>query len=438
MADLEGARKKIDRVLLNWFIDDPILLSTACMLNREPDPKQETMGIDVRTKVPTLRYNPNFVNIISEEKLELVLTTELFKVLLRHCTTRLKEPKQISALSSSITINQLLNSDLHRILNGINDITPDPCKFGLEPNKYFEEYYRKLMSKVDDANEKIKQIWNSMTDEQKKEMIDKMQQNCQDQSQSQNQDNGNDSDGYKDYNDQHDAMKDYYNPKGTSNDGWGTNDIFDAEVKNFIDSKKSSANGWGKHTGNVMGDIIAANEPKISYKEIVRRFNKSVILQTTITSRMKINRRYDIDLPGYRRQYKSRIMFAIDVSGSMGDDDLAEGFAVINNICKHAEIIFVQFDTEIKSIERKFKKAKETFKVHGRGGTDFQQIINLADQEYVDGLVIFTDGMADVPTEPKRAKVLWLMHSKNHKPPVMWPNRSYVAYLERYEDTHTW
>jgi len=42
MADLEGARKKIDKILLNWFIDDPILLSTACMLNREPDPKQET------------------------------------------------------------------------------------------------------------------------------------------------------------------------------------------------------------------------------------------------------------------------------------------------------------------------------------------------------------------------------------------------------------
>jgi predicted metal-dependent peptidase len=426
MADIASAEMKITKILMDWFTSDPIMMNVYCMINRKPDPSQNTIGLDIRTAVPTLKYNPNFINSISMERLELVMISEGFKVLLRHCTTRLKEPRQISSLASSVTVNQLLNNNIKSLLTDIDDITPNPKKFGLENNKYFEEYYRKLMDQVDETTEKIEMIWNSLSDEQKQEVIDK--------SQGGNEPQGGDGqgDGFKEYDNQKDAMSDYFDPNGTTNKDWGTNDLFDAEVKNFIEDKKGSARGWGKHTGSAMAEIYAANEPKISYKEVIRRFSKSVVVASSISSRMKVNRRFDIQLPGYRRQYRSRIMFAVDVSGSMGDRELAEGFAVINSVCKHADIMFVQFDTEIKSIEKKMKNARTQFKIHGRGGTDFQMILDLAEKENIDGLVIFTDGMADAPKKPKHTKVLWLLHG-TYKPPVAW---GYRAWLKLYEDTH--
>lgn len=461
MADHYSAQKKIEAVMMDWFTQDPIMLNIMCMVNKKADPSQETIGVDLmRNKVPTIVYNPNFVNSISKERLELVMASEGFKILLRHATTRLKEPRQIASLSSSITINQLMNSELRNILAGLDEVVPTPDQYNLPADQYFEEYFRKLMDRQDQVNQQIAKIWGSMSDEEKEEAIKNAMQQMQgqgqpqegegqgqggegedgdDQQQGQGQgqgggQEGKDGEGFKEFNNPDQAMKDYYDPNGTANQGWGSNDLFDSDVKNFIESRKDSARDWGKHTGNAMAEIIAALEPKISAKEVVRRFGRSVLTASTIASRMKINRRHDLGLPGYRRQYKSKIIFALDVSGSMTDEDLKEGFAVVNSCLKFADIICVQFDTAIKNVERKFKKAKQTFKVHGRGGTDFNEVLNFADEEKVDGIVIYTDGYASPPPKPK-CKVLWLMHTTKSKPPVDW---GYCAFLERYEDTHSW
>ena len=145
---------------------------------------------------------------------------------------------------------------------------------------------------------------------------------------------------------------------------------------------------------------------------------------------MKVNRRYDLMYPGYRRKYKSKVIFAIDVSGSMTDDDLKEGFAVVNSVCKHATIEYLLFDWDIKTIEKKLHRAKKTFKVTGRGGTNFEPVMKYAEENNADGIIIFTDGLAQAPTKPKTMKVLWLMAEKDQKPPVDW---GFIATLDRYE-----
>jgi len=63
----------------------------------------------------------------------------------------------------------------------------------------------------------------------------------------------------------------------------------------------------------------------------------------------------------------------------------------------------LQFDSEIKVI--------------GRGGTYFQPVIDYIDKnkEY-DGLIIFTDGWAPIPTTPKnkRTRILWLFNNEHN------------------------
>lgn len=415
------AERKMEKVMLEWFCEDPVMLGAWCIVDKIADPNQETIGIDSRTTPPVVKYNPNFIAALTQEQLECVLASEGFKILLRHPTTRLQSPKTISSLASQITVDQLIMGNPL----GINDEFPVPQKFDLEPGSFFEDYFRKLMDKLPQVKKQLISMFGDPKD-------GKGQQGQGGGKPEEGQGKGKPQDGkdYKEYKDTKDALKDYFDPNGTSAKDWGKNDLFDAEVNQMINEKKGSTKDWGKFTGNAMGDVVAANSPKISYRDVLRRFNVSVLSAQSITSRMKVNRRYDLDAPGYRRQYKSKVIFAIDSSGSMSDEDLAEGFAVINSICKHAEIEYILFDTEIKAIEKKVRKAKKAFKVSGRGGTDFDAVCKYAEEHRSDGLIIYTDGYANAPPKPKGVKVLWLLSKKEQKPPVEWGLR---ATLDRYE-----
>lgn len=428
MADLNQAKKKLDRIVWNMWQQDPVMFGALSMLDKVPSQSQETMGLDTSGRSPTLRYNPNFVNSVSQERLELVMVIEGFRTLLRHATTRLKDPPQISALSSSLSINQLMNDDLMKLIQGIDEVTPDPKMFGLPDKQAFEEYYRGLMDKVDKTNQTISKIWGSMSKEQKQKMIndafDKYQQKMEEQEQKK------DGDGFKDFKDEKEAMKDYMDPNGTGNQQWSSNDMIDASVKQFINKIRNRTKQWGKYTGDAQATILANLDPKISARDMLRRFSASVMCGKTVPSRMKINRRRDLEIPGYRRTYKPKVILAIDVSGSISDEDLQYAFSIVNRILFYAEIIFIQFDTEIKSQETNLRRARKEFKVMGRGGTDFECVMNLADELNVDGTIVYTDGYASEPHKP-RGKVLWLMANQDQNPPCTWGLR---AHLDRFAD----
>ena len=432
MAEFQKAEDKINKVIFKMWRCDAVLFGSLSLLDKIADPQYDTMGISIGTHRVSLRYNPNFVNEISIERLELVLVIEGFRVLLRHPTTRLREPGNISQLASSLAINQLMNDDLEKLLQGLDEVTPGPATFGLESNLAFEEYYRGLLEKQDKTEEQIKQYWNSLSDEEKQEQIDKAMANGQ--SAQDARDENADEDNYQQFENEQEAMKAHTNPNGNANQGWGKNNGFDADVKGFIDKVRNRTKQWGKYTGTAQGQILAAIDPKISCKDVIRKFNCSVITGQTIPSRMKVNRRWDVERPGYRRVYKPKIIFAIDVSGSMSDEDLAYGFSVVNRILYISEIIFVEFDTEIKQVEKNLRKARKSFTVHGRGGTDFEKIMDMADNEKVDGLIVYTDGCAAAPHQP-RCKVLWLLHAKGAKVPVPWGMRTH---LDRFEDSRVW
>lgn len=434
-ANLKRAETKMEKVLLKWFMEDPVMLESHSLFVKMPSKNQNTIGIDTRSKPPIIKFNPNFINLLSQERLESVMAQEGLKILLKHPTTRLCKPRSISALSSNVTVVPMSLGNMLKH-NNMEDFYPSPEQFGLPKEKCFEEYFRLLMDRQDETNETIKKIWNSMSDEEKQEKIKQAMNNAKQQQEQQEGDGegqgDKDQDGFKQFQNPSDAMKDYYDPNSTNNLDWGESPLLDADIKNIVENNKQNIKQWGSHTGDLYDQIVSAHTPKISWKEIVRRFNKSVLSMRRYCSRMKLNRRYDLSQPGHRREYDTNIIFAIDASGSMSNDDLAEGFAVINSLCGHAKITYILFDTEIKHVAKDIKKAKEQFKIYGRGGTDFQDVIDYANDHKADGLIIFTDGYASEPTKPLTTKVLWLLHSKdqNLKPPVDW---GYVAHLERYE-----
>ena len=422
MADIAKAERRMDKIVANWYLDDFMMLGAWSLVEKVADPKQKTIGIDSMVMPPTIRYNPNFINALTDEVLEAIMASECFKLLLRHPTSRLKKPKHVSALSSQITVDQLIMKNLVNT-DGLKDVIPMPKDFGLENDSFFEEYFRQLMDKLEDMEKNVQKMFG----------------NNQPQPQDEDGDGGMDGNqdgngqGFAEFGKQKDAIKDYMDPKGSSSKDWGDNEILDAEVQHFVENYKGSSKAWGKYSGDAMGQIVAANTPKISWKEVVRRFNTSVQTSKQVGTRMKPNRRFDLDAPGRRRVYTTKILFAVDASGSMSDEDVAEGFAVINSVCRHAEVHYMLFDTQIKAVEKKLKKAQKTFKIGGRGGTDPDPALKYVDEHKYDGIVVYSDMyFQNNPHKPRKCKVLWLGSTKNTKNPTA-EGWGFHAVLNRHE-----
>ena len=80
---------------------------------------------------------------------------------------------------------------------------------------------------------------------------------------------------------------------------------------------------------------------------------------------MKPNRRYGFQYMGSRYDFTTRLLFAVDVSGSMSSQDLALGFSVINRFFKYGieAIDVIQFDTEIKGDPVSLKRGRRAVEV---------------------------------------------------------------------------
>ena len=191
---------------------------------------------------------------------------------------------------------------------------------------------------------------------------------------------------------------------------WGDfdDDIVEEKVRNIAEKaiKAQEQKGWGNISGNLAGQIIAANKPKVNWKKEVRWFINKVVMMGRKSTRMRPNRRYGMVSPGSKRNYTSRLLVAFDTSGSVSDKQLEYFATELNGMIDHVETDFIQFDTVIHGKPEPYSKKASKIKIKGRGGTCFQPVITLADEKKYDGLVIFTDGYAPFPSKPK-TRVLW-------------------------------
>ena len=174
-----------------------------------------------------------------------------------------------------------------------------------------------------------------------------------------------------------------------------------------------------KSQGTVPGEfaeilkrINHTEPPKFDWKGYLRRFSGGSTKIYTKKTRRKFNKRYE-ENPGLKIKPRRHILFAIDTSGSVSTNELNECVQELYHIHKTGtEITVIQADTAISNISKFNHRAD--FKVHGRGGTSFQPVIDY----YNDNthkftcLIYFTDGEASAPT-PARGRMLWVLSSQS-------------------------
>jgi predicted metal-dependent peptidase len=120
---------------------------------------------------------------------------------------------------------------------------------------------------------------------------------------------------------------------------------------------------------------------------------------------------------------KISIGFAIDTSGSMGEDELREGFSELKgvlNAFSSYEIHLFACDADIHAYQKVEVGDEIDFKalMKGGGGTDFRPVFDKIEEDQIEltALVYFTDACGTFPESPPEYPVLWVVKGKEETP----------------------
>jgi predicted metal-dependent peptidase len=166
------------------------------------------------------------------------------------------------------------------------------------------------------------------------------------------------------------------------------------------------------HIKDHLIEISKLEPPKFNWKQYMRRFTGASTKVYTKKIKRKENRRYS-ENPGLKIKMKQHMLLGIDTSGSVSDSELQEFMNEITHIYKcGVDVTIIQCDTTIRSIEP-FNPKKE-FKVHGRGGTEFDPVLEYynANLQKYTSLVYFTDGECSTSVKPK-GNTLWVLSEQS-------------------------
>ena len=138
----------------------------------------------------------------------------------------------------------------------------------------------------------------------------------------------------------------------------------------------------------------------------------------TITRR---NRRQPdrLDLRGQLRNHKAEIVVALDISGSISDEEFKQAIKEVLNIVKvyNHEITIIECDNEIRRVY-KIKSIRDIKdRINVRGGTKFSPVFEYANSKKVNLLVYFTDGKGEdkLKVIPRGYKILWVISGRGDK-----------------------
>lgn len=186
-------------------------------------------------------------------------------------------------------------------------------------------------------------------------------------------------------------------------------------VGRAVRDANNESNGWGNTPADVRAMITSMIEIKIDWRSFLRQFANSLNRSDRHSTYRKINKRYPMIHPGIVRDRLPSLAVAVDMSGSVSDDDLEEVAAVLGSLTRKITVTVVPFDTTVRESEifswRKGTKLGGIKRV-ACGGTDFNAPTNWINSPEnrgkFDGLVICTDGECSKPVD-SRVKRAWVI-----------------------------
>lgn len=307
------------------------------------------MECAIRSGKGRIEYNPQLADAMPTKQLELALRAELIRIFLKHPYER--QPYDCCGAACALGSDCVLtdNYDLSELE------MVKASDFKLPKKQYFEWYAHEIQKMF--------------------------------QGSSQSNDNSDSSEqGNNNSNTQRSEL-------------WEEDSLRAAEINDLIENIRD----WGSIPGDVVEKIIASTKSRIDYRKALAGFRASILSTRRRLTRMRPNRRTEFENMGSIYRFRTRLLIAVDVSGSVSTSQLRNFYSVIGRFFKYGieSIDVIQFDCAIHGPE-KFTKAQKEITITGRGGTSFQPAIDFAAkaQPAYDGVIFFTDGYADPPVIP--------------------------------------
>ncbi len=390
--------ERVSRILQQWFLVEPLLFSVWASHAWVAHARIAT----IRVAQGRIEYNPRFLAELTDRTLDQVMRVEALRIVLKHPYQRRKSDPKLAYFASNMTVQEFLQTNL--------PLPRARTVFATDEydQQYYEFYYQLLQTALAQG-----------TPSHGTEPASGPSSAGAATSAQSGEDTGQSAAGHgatlAESSDRPNNPLQTYRDAGQENTAeWDQNEYIQEDINDRIRAARDNQQ-WGSVPGRLQLQILATLAPKLDYRRILRRFRASVLSQQRFLTRMKPSRRYGFDSAGSRRRFVTHLLFAVDVSGSIGNNDLQLAFSVINRFFKYGieAIDVVQFDTAIKTTPQRLKHGRRQVKVTGRGGTNFQAVLDYFDQQgQYDGLIIFTDGNAPMPRQPKqpRSRILWLFN----------------------------
>ena len=354
-------QERYSHILEQWFIMEPPLFQVLCIHELVPNTQ---MKCPLRSGRKKLEYNPEIVVEMSDEALEEALRAEAVRLLMKHPYERRPDgcSQQAMGLGSNLVIGDNYSHPRFRI--------ETPQEYGLKSGMSFEWYARE---------------------------VDRQQ----DGSSSEDSDDDS-SEGGPGKSEKHRDLAEL----------WDEDDMTVQLINGIISSTKS----WGSIPGNLAEILTSSLKAKINWRNIFAGFRASIISSKRKLTRMRPNRRTGFDNMGSVRRFDTKLLVAVDVSGSISTESLQYFYGVINSAFRYGfeSIDVVQFDNGVRAVHN-LKKVIKDIAILGRGGTSFQEPIDYAHENGYDGLVMLTDGYAPEPVLPQGFKtgLLWVCENES-------------------------
>lgn len=369
-------KERINKILEHWFLAEPIMFKVLCIHDIT---ENRQMHCPVRSGRKKLEYNPDFVSQMSDNALEEAMRTEAIRILLKHPYERRPEgcSQQATAVGSNIVVSDNYTMKSLRL--------DKPEEYGLEGGMPYEWYARKVQEMLPQESEDASE---SSSGGQMGESQERLARN-------------------------EDRDRDL-------SELWEEDEVSVALINEIIESSKE----WGSLAGSFAEMIQASTRAKINWRHVLNGFRASILSAKRRLTRMKPSRRFGFDQMGASFKYETRILVAVDVSGSISSSSLSHFYGVINSAFKYGlkEVDVIQFDCGIRTMDSLRNRMKDVVAI-GRGGTSFQEPIDYAKENHYDGLVMLTDGYAPKPVIPEHmsCKIIWVCVNQSS-----------------YDSCHTW
>lgn len=355
-------QERYSHILEQWFIMEPPLFQVLCIHELVAN---DQMACPLRSGRKKLEYNPLIVNEMSDAALEEALRAEAVRLLLKHPYERRPEgcSQKSMGLASNLVVGDNYTHPRFRI--------ETPQDMGLKRGMSYEWYARE---------------------------VEKQEENGGGSS----EDDGDNPEPNQASGDKHRDLAEL----------WEEDELTVQLINGVIASTKS----WGSISGNFAELLTNSLKAKINWRNVFAGFRASIISSKRKLTRMKPNRRTGFDNMGSVRRFDTKLLVAVDVSGSISTESLKYFYGVINSAFRYGfeSIDVIQFDCGVRAVHN-LKTVIKDVAIVGRGGTSFQEPIDYAHENGYDGLVVLTDGYAPEPTIPDGFKtgLLWVCENQS-------------------------